>query len=94
MTAKDTLRQTLVEIFLHDDVRRATIESAYLVSIVAAVDYEGNRDPFLAPDSEALFSWIESALAAHGFTYSDSETDDADPGERQAVEAWIFTRTG
>lgn len=86
----ETLDQTLDDIRDLNNVHRVTAaNNGELVRVYAAINYDKGD---LCPVSEALFVDIDERLAPFGLVQMYCEVDDSDPGDREAVEVWIFVR--
>jgi hypothetical protein len=76
-----------------DNVRRVSVsDDGSRVAVCVGVYYDNNRSGDLRACSEALFVDIDERLLPFGFIHMDSEVDESDAGDCDAIEVWIFVR--
>lgn len=92
MTTDAVFATTIRHISNLDNVRRVTVsDDGRRVMVSAAVDYDDNGGD-LSLNSESLFVDVDERLAPYRFVHMDSEVDETDAGDHDAVEVWIFVR--
>lgn len=93
MTTADLFDIILALFNDNDDVRRITAdEDGVRVVVCAGVYYNNAMAGHFTAKTAEMFRRIETALAVHGLRHYDSEMDDSDAGDCDAVEVWSFAR--
>ena len=90
--ATPTFTKTLVTILAENDVRRVTTDDDGYVAVVVGVYYDNAMAGHFTARTQSLFTRIAGELRHYSLFHHDSEMDDYDGDDFDAVEVWFFSR--